>query len=254
MIRAFAKMVADRLNRAEVYSQASYWNGKAAALEGKAASMWRNNALNERYHREMLRLLDEELPSLAGVELLEVGSGTGRLSTHFAAAGARVTGIDFADKAVAIARAAVRDGNPEYRVESVFDLAEESRYDVVVTWGSLVFACRDRSQVRRALERMRIALRPGGLMVLMEPMHTGVLSRVLRMSPREFIRCARDAGLECDGVRHLHFWPVRLLLAYVEWPGWLTRGIHDAGEGFMKTVLRRSMGGDYQVYRLRRPG
>src|SRR5262245_8694186 len=245
-------MLENRRNRAEVYSKAEYWNAKAATLTGNAVSMWPNNHLNECYHAEILRSFTACLPDLKGLRLLEVGSGTGRLARHFAAHGAEVTGIDFAERAVALARSRGEGRNPTYRVESIHDLADEERYDVIVTWGCLVMACRDRVEVLGALKRMRAALRPEGVMVLMEPMHTGFLRRVLRMSPRKFVETAEEAGLAASRVKHLHFWPARLVLAYVQWPRLITQMLHDWGEDLMNGPAGGERFGDYQIYRFRR--
>lgn len=252
MLHELKVILQNRRNRAEVYSKAEYWNGKAAKLEGKAASMWPNNHLNELYHAEIISAFDAHLPDLKDRRLLEVGSGTGRLSRHFASLGAAVTGIDFAERAVAIARSHTSGSNPTYRVQSIHDLEDRDCYDAVVTWGCLVMACRNRDDVLDALERMRAALKAQGLMVLMEPMHTGFLSRVLRMSPGEFVETAGEAKLVVERVQHLHFWPARLALAYVQWPRAFTRALHDRGERVMNGAFAGKRLGDYQIYRLRR--
>ena len=105
MLNDLGTMIRNRRARAAIYSQPDYWNRKADELTGKAASMWPNNHLNELYHAEILAVLDRSLPDPRGWRILEVGSGTGRLARYLAAKGARVTGIDFAERAVAVARA-----------------------------------------------------------------------------------------------------------------------------------------------------
>ena len=47
-------------------------------------------------------------------------------------------------------------------------------------------------------------------------------------------------------MREMHFWPVRLALAYVPWPRWITAPGYHVGQ----TLLRRfgeGWGGDYKA-------
>lgn len=246
-IRGLRAALANRLRREEAYSQADYWDSKARQLEGSSVSMWNNDHLNELYHLEQMRLLDELLPDTRGRTLLDVGCGTGRLARHFAALGAHVVGIDFSAATIALAREQSGGCNPEYRVQSVFDLADAAAYDIVISVGALSVACRDRAGLLDALRRLRAALTPGGSILFLEPIHRGPLHRVLNMSPRGFTSTMREAGLELVHLRHIHFWPARLLLAYVRWPRWLTGAVHELGDLLLVRVLRRRRGGDYHA-------
>ena len=116
------EMLKTRSNREAVYSTAEYWDKKASELEGDAVSMWANNHLNRYYHREQIALIEKILPSVTGKNVLDVGCGTGRTSRYLASRGARVVGIDFSEKAIEIARKQSSGGNPEFQVQSVFDL------------------------------------------------------------------------------------------------------------------------------------
>src|SRR5207249_11261020 len=100
--------------------------------------------------------------------------------------GSSVVAFDFAGDAVEIAR---RTPGPEveYRVQSVFDLDEREQYDAAVSWGTLTVACRNKRELADALARIRGGLRPGGTAALLEPIHSGFLSRVLSMSVPEFV-------------------------------------------------------------------
>lgn len=241
----------DRRNRAEVYSTASYWDRKARELQGEAVSMWPNNALNGLYHREQVELLDRVLGDPTGASILDVGCGTGRMSRHLAARGATVTGIDFAAEAVALARAASAGDNPMYRVQSLFDLQDDGVHDVVISWGTIAIACRTRDDLDAALTRLHRALKPGGRMILLEPVHRGFVQRVLPLDAGSFAAAMEGVGLTVEEVVEMHFWPARFALAYVAWPPALTRVGYRIGQLLLTVPGLRHLG-DYKAFVARR--
>jgi len=233
-----------RRQRAELYSTAEYWDSKARSLEGQAVSMWANNHLNALYEEEHRACLDAALGEVAGREILDVGCGTGRISRYLAGRGARVTAFDFAAEAVQIAR---RRPGPEvdYRVQSLFDLDECELYDAAVSWGTVTVACHDQEELSDALARIRAALRPGGTVAMLEPIHRGFLSRVLSMSVQEFCTVMRAQGFRIERVEQLHFWPARLALAFWELPRPITKTGYRAGQKFSSLPGLRLLG-DYK--------
>lgn len=244
----FLDMLAQRARRAEIYSTSEYWNGKATQLEGSSASMWSNRHLNQLYHEEQTDRLDKLLGDLAGQHVLDLGCGTGRMSRYLATKGATVTGIDFAEDALSIAREESVDYSIDFRCQSVLDLDDRGAYDLIVSWGVLTIGCRTKDELANAMRRIAIAMRPGGRVILMEPVHASFLHRVLRLSVPNFVKEMELAGVDVDLVEHFHFWPARLALGYVHWPNWLTRSVYAVGQLLLNKVFQRKRFGDYQLY------
>ena len=241
------EMLKDRMNREEVYTSAEYWDRKATEHEGAATSMWPNNNLNYYYHREQMDLMEASLPDLRGLCVLDLCCGTGRTSRYLAGRGAQVLGVDFSQKAIDIARRLSPGVNPSYRLQSIYELDEPARFDLAVTWAATAMACKNRADLFNVLSRLRKALKPGGRVFLGEPIHRGFLHRVLNMSTREYGEAMRHAGFDLLKVHHLHFWPTRLLFAYLPWPKPVTAAGFYLGKGIMALSANR-MFGDYQVY------
>jgi SAM-dependent methyltransferase len=213
--------------------------------------MWPNNNLNALYHAEQLRVLDKVFSDLAGKRVLDVGCGTGRTSRWLAARGARVVGLDFSAKSIALAKQQSAGDNPCYRQQSMLDIDDVALYDVVVCWGSLTVACRSEADLSNVMQRLHRALLPGGTFFALEPVHKGFLHRVLDMDVREFTEVMQRAGFRIDSLTRLHFWPARLALAFVPWPKWITVPVYHAGQAFMRIPGLRDMG-DYTAIRATR--
>jgi 2-polyprenyl-3-methyl-5-hydroxy-6-metoxy-1,4-benzoquinol methylase len=244
-IKGLAAMVRNRLNRANVYSQAEFWDAKAEQLKGSAVSMWPNVNLNTHYQREQFELIESLLPTPQGMRILDIGCGFGRLSRYLADRGAHVVGLDFSEKSIEIAKKASDKDNPVYRVQSVFNLDDPPQYDVAFTWGTLAIASRTREELAVSLERIHQGLKPGGTLLLLEPIHRGFLHRVLNMSVREFIGVMKEVGFTIHQTHQLHFWPMRLALAYINIPSPITNFGYRLGQTIMKSIFRNKFGGDY---------
>jgi 2-polyprenyl-3-methyl-5-hydroxy-6-metoxy-1,4-benzoquinol methylase len=238
-------MIANRLRRGEVYSKAEYWDKKAEELDGHSISMWPNNHLNELYHDEQTAVIDRVLPDLAGRRALDVGCGTGRMTRYLASRGAIVKGIDFASRAIDIAKQTNPAVNPTYAVQSIFDLDDREQYDLVLSWGSVAIASRTVVELRDALGRLYRSLRPGGEMLLLEPIHRGFLHRVLDLHVDAFVSEMTAVRFDVLEVSDMHFWPARMVLGYFQVPRPITQLVYHAGQRLMARAFPRM--GDYKA-------
>jgi 2-polyprenyl-3-methyl-5-hydroxy-6-metoxy-1,4-benzoquinol methylase len=238
-------MIVNRLRRHDVYSKPEYWDQKAKEHDGHSVSMWPNNHLNELYHDEQTTIIDRMLPDVAGRHALDVGCGTGRMTRYLASRGAIVKGIDFANRPIEIAKQTGPAGNPTYAVQSIFDLEDREQYDLVLSWGSIVIASRNVGELRDALDRLYRSLRPGGEILLLEPIHRGFLHRVLNLHVDDFVSQMTAAGFELLDVTNMHFWPARIVLSYFQVPRPITQLVYHAGQRLMTRAFPRM--GDYKA-------
>jgi SAM-dependent methyltransferase len=244
----FKQMLHNRFRRETLYCTAEYWDSKAEDYQHHSVSMWPNSNLNNYYHAEQLQNLNRYLSEVKGLSVLDVGCGTGRLSRYLAENGAQVTGFDFSEKSVAIAKSLSEGDNPNYLVHSVFDLSDEKVFDIIISWGTLTVACRNRQELELAMRRLFIALNPGGKILLMEPVHKGFLHRVLSLDIREFCKVMEEAGFKVKEVRHLHCWPIRMILAFWNWPKVVTLIGYYLGEAVLFLTRHKALGDYHSIY------
>lgn len=243
-VKKFRAMLHARSNREELYGKAEFWDNKAKNYDDSAVSMWPNRYLNTHYHKEQMTVLEKYLSDPKGKVMLDIGCGTGRLSRMFSNKGASVTGFDFSARSIEIAKKIASKNTPHYMVASVFELDEEDHFDVAFTWGVLTIACKDRAQLADALQRISRSLRSNGKLFLLEPVHRGFLHRVLNMNIEEFSEEVRAAGFEIVALENLHFWPMRLALAYIQWPKCITDAGFIVGQ-WLEKIFKHS--GDYKA-------
>ena len=97
-----------------------------------------------------------------GLKVLDAGCGTGYLSRKLAERGAVVTGIDFSERMIAIARAT--DPTGDVRVDSLSGLVTitDGEFDMVVS----NYVLMDTPDLEGAMMALHRALKPGGVAVL----------------------------------------------------------------------------------------
>ena len=168
------------------------------------------------------RIVIAELgPGVESLAILDVGCATGRLLSNLANAGAtRLFGVDLAPNIVEVAREklAKQGADAEFRVADAEDAIPwpEESFDVVTLTGVLHHFYRPDD----ALREIQRVLRPGGLILLLDPEFVFPLRQVinlfLRVAPhdgdyrfysmRGAIELMERAGFQCSGSRRVGLW------------------------------------------------
>jgi 2-polyprenyl-6-hydroxyphenyl methylase / 3-demethylubiquinone-9 3-methyltransferase len=165
--------------------------------------------------------------SLAGSHVLDVGCGGGILSEAMAQRGAHVTGIDLADKALAVAKLhSLESGvQVDYRAISAEELAKEqsARYDIVTCMEMLehvpnpaltVQACAALvkpggsvffSTINRNPKAYLLAIVGAEYVLRLLPRGTHEYAKLIK--PSELAAFARQAGLEPLELRGMSYQP-----------------------------------------------
>jgi SAM-dependent methyltransferase len=123
--------------------------------------------------------LRSQCGSFSGRRILEAGCGTGRISLEVARAGAAVTCIDTSPEAIALTRSSfLASGTPvEAMVASLFALPfNTGEFDVV--WNAGVLEHFSEEERKEALTELLRVVKPGGVLVTLNPYKFGGLYRV----------------------------------------------------------------------------
>lgn len=129
-------------------------------------------------HRKLQFYLDEITRFAPRGQLLDIGCAYGRF---LECAGRRfaVTGYDVSAHAVTVARA--RMPGVEIKQADVLDLPEDRKWDVVTCFDILEHV----PKLSLALETLRRALMPGGVLAISVPVYDTLVGRVVRRLDRD---------------------------------------------------------------------
>ena len=251
------QLFVERRRRGALYRAPSYWDARAAGRSGMARSLWPSNAFNVLWDGRQRALVTRSLGPLDGRTIVDVGCGTGRMSCWLAERGGahKVVGVDFSAATVEAAGreagALVSSGLVQFVQGDVvqgLDAVGVAAFDDALVLGCLSVACSDRSSLQRAVENVAKLVRPGGRVLLLEPIHRSpLLRRVLDLGVEEWIVCANQAGLALVHTDRMGFVPFRMVLSVRDLPRPLVDPLFQAGERLLDRVAWLSPLSDYKL-------
>jgi len=144
-----------------------------------------------RNHRDVL----EETLALKGARVADIGCGNGRMTRVLAAAGAQVTGVDPVPAQLARARDAEAVADEDYLQAGAEALPfADGTLDIAVFFNSLHHVPVELQD--RALAEAARALKPGGLLYVVEPIAEGPHFEVVRpIEDETHVRACAHAAL-----------------------------------------------------------
>lgn len=160
--------------QALIAAEGAVWSAAARDLAAKWRPDWADMqrtrhyaVVDGRHIRQLLALVQPEW------HVLEIGCSSGWLSLEMARRGAHVEGIDVADEALRIAQVYAAQhpprGSVQYRLADInYEPLPQAHYDLVVAVGVLHHL----AEVRAVLGRVRAALKPNGLLFVIDPFDT----------------------------------------------------------------------------------
>ena len=139
-----------------------------------------------------------------GASVLDLGCGTGEpIARWFKAEGFCVTGVDFSEPMLEIARSRWPDGDWRHADMRDFDLGET--FDGIIAWNSFFHLTADAQ--RTCISRMAEHLRPNGILMLTVGPDAGEAQGTVgdepvyhaSLSPAEYATCLEANGLRLTG-------------------------------------------------------
>ena len=162
----------------------------------------------EDYTGNLLVALQEITP-LEGLDVIDMGAGTGRLARLLAPFARSVRAFDTSAAMLAVARAQLKAGGAQHAHVAVADhralpLQSHSADLVISGWSicyTVVWAQDWRTELRKALAEMQRVVRPGGALVILETLGTGFQTPTPPESLKLYFACLEEHGFTSRWIR-----------------------------------------------------
>jgi phosphoethanolamine N-methyltransferase len=157
-----------KLDKQDETVSMEFWGGKPATIAGMI--LWdESDTLGQAERADIIA----QLPSLEGMEILELAAGIGRYTSHFAHVASHVTAVDFVEKFLDQNRKATAQfNNISYYCADVMDLEfEPESFDFIFMNWLLMYL--DDQQMVLLRDRIRLWIRVGGTVFFRESCFAG---------------------------------------------------------------------------------
>jgi phosphoethanolamine N-methyltransferase len=189
------------LDNREKTASVDFWQGKPATIATMLLQQEESDTLSE---AEVVEILNQ-LPSLDGMEVLELGAGIGRYTSHFSQVASRVTAVDFVkDFLDQNQKTTAGFNNVTYYCTDVMNLEfERESFDFVfMNW--LLMYLNDQ-QIALLRDSIRQWLKVGGTLFFREScLSEGYTPGSLKNNPATYRPDIQYTRLFEDGLRLLH--------------------------------------------------
>jgi SAM-dependent methyltransferase len=172
-----------------------------------------------------------------------------------ASRGAReVVGFDFSPATVEAARKEHGNGTMRFEQGDILSgLGHAGAFDDALVLGCFSVACRDKEQLERAMKNVASIVRPGGRVIILEPIHRSpLLRRILDLGLEDWISMANAAGLSLIAGDRMGFVPVRLFFSVRDLPPAVVGPIFRAGERLLDRAPYLAPLSDYKLLAFQR--
>lgn len=232
----------------------AYWRRRAGEA-GSAAVLWRNAAYNRLVREREFEQIAPRLAALpASPRVLDIGCGIGEVARWLLAqrADLQVTGVDFPEMVERAARELPPTSRLEWVGASADAFVRAEAFDMVLSSGCYS-AIRDKAKCRQAIEAGCRSVRPGGVMMFIDPFHSAKYLARVRMAPEEVVQIVAAQGLQLEHHGGILFWPVREWLSNSRRSDAFIARWFARGERLLARLGERRWS-DYKVLVFRKPG
>lgn len=229
------------------YDSAAYWKGRAGA-PSQAAVLWKNQEYNDLYRLVQRRILERHLAPLPQqARVLDIGCGIGVVSRMIIAlrSDLKVDAVDFPEM-IRVARSNFVHESLHYVESSAEEYhAGEAIYDAIIS-SACYSAIRDIGRLEKAMVLGATMLKPGGVMIMIDPFHRWNFLARAKYATRDVVRLLTPHGLVLEEKSGVLFWPFREWLANSGKTGAELRARFEQGERLLRW-LGAHFWGDYKI-------